>query len=111
MNGQTADWTEIANRLQAHIDLHGPSKIWIEWSGSNADYDNAIKGLDSVGKAHLLSSIPCRISPLRQWRMLRRLLHLPDLKLNLGNPFSVLFSEDSELLSRQHYADADVLMM
>ena len=111
--GSTADWTEIADLLERYINIHGPIQTWIEWSTSNCDYKSFLKGLKSVGKAHLLpspSAFPL-MSPLMWWRAARRALGLNNLKLNLGNFYSILFPEDSELLSRQHWADADVLML
>ena len=112
LSDRTADWSEIACQIDEHCKRHGPLLSWIDWSSTLLDYEGLFVGLKSGGKAHLIPKKPSRtIRPLMWWRGVRQMYGLGRMSLTLGNLFEILYPKERELLSRAHFADADVQML
>lgn len=110
-NGRLLDWSEIATCLEEYIEENGDIRVFLDWSSSAVDYRGVYGGLASVNKAHLLADkVPSILSPLYWFKALKRNSSLKDMKLQLSNIFSILYSEGTQLLSLAHYADTNVDM-
>ena len=108
---RVVDWKGIAHQLEEYIEKNGALSMLLDWSTGGHDYKGMHVGLESVGKAHLLPPMSrWESSPLSWWRIVRKTYNCPNLSLSLGNIFSILFPDHLELLSRAHWADADVKM-
>lgn len=114
VGSRTATWKAIGQELEIYVKKNGKLDTWLEWSSTSCDWKGIYAGLASVGYDHLMPpKSPLGHSPMIWWRKVRKIFaaDLKGLKLTQGNLFQVLFPEDTNLLSRAHYAGADVQML